>query len=224
MSYSLAQLPEKFKSGRLLQFSNREIILKAGEQPPGVYFLASGFIKVYSISEHGEENIHVIYRPGEVFPLIWAFKNIVRGVFYESLGPTKLWCLPKDDFLHEVKTSLPMANVILGQLVEQFHIFADRLDNLEYNEAEERVIYRLLFLAGRFGKKLGAKVIIDAPITHQHIASSINLARETVSREIEKLEDQGLVEHQKRRIILKNVAKLEQLIGEPTSLNLWGLK
>ena len=218
------ELISRFKKGRLLTYRKGEIILRAAEEPSGVYYIGQGFIRVYSITDQGEENTHIIYKAGEVFPLIWAFNDIARNVFYESLSASRLWRLPKDELLYHVKTSHNVSLSLLRQAVNQFNIFADRLDNLEYTDALERVVYRLLYLAGRFGQKKGRKIIINAPITHQHIASSINLARETVSREIERLERRGLVSHQKRAIVLNDIAGLENLIGESISLNLWGLK
>lgn len=214
----------EFKKGRHIVFGNHELILRAGEAPMGVFYLAKGFVKVYSISEHGAENIHIIYKNGEVFPLIWAFKNLIRSVFYESLGESELYLLPHDDFLSLTKTSSNFSRGLLEKTIEQFYVYADRLDNLEYSDARERIAYRILFLAGRFGKKQAKTFIIEAPITHQHIAESINLARETVSREIEKLERDGILSHQKRRLVINDVEKLEAITGEPTSLNLWGLR
>ncbi|PJE65520.1 hypothetical protein COU91_01245 [Candidatus Saccharibacteria bacterium CG10_big_fil_rev_8_21_14_0_10_47_8] len=219
-----SELIDRFKQGRKLAYRKGEIILRAAEEPSGVYYISQGFIRVYSITDQGEENTHIIYKTGEVFPLIWVFNSIARNVIYESLGESRLWRLPKDDLLHLVKTSHNISYSLLRQAVNLFNIFADRLDNLEYTDAFERVVYRLLFLAGRFGQKKGKKIIINAPITHQHIASSINLARETVSREIEILERKDLISHQKRLIVLNDITRLENLIGESISPNLWGLK
>lgn len=218
------ELKRAFGHGRLLKFGNHELILRAGESPPGVFYLHKGFVKVYSITDHGTENVHIIYKAGEVFPLIWAFKETTRGVFYESLGLSQLYVLTKAEFLKLADGSLDFCRQLLSQSVEQFHVYADRLDNLQYADARERVVYRLLFLAGRFGRKEGKNVLIDAPITHQHIADSINLARETVSREIEKLESNGLVGHDKRRLFIKDIGQLEKITGEPPSADLWGLK
>lgn len=218
-----AKLLELFKGGRLLRFRNREIILRAAEEQPSVFCIAHGFVKVYSITDRGEENIHITYRPGEIFPLVWILRNVVKNIFYESLGATKIWKLAKEDFLSSAATSPDISRALLLQLTDQFDVYSDRIDNLEYTDARERVVYALLFLAGRFGQKQQKKVIIGAPMTHHHIASSINLARETVSREIEKLEHEGLVSHRRRQIILKDIKSLKNIIGEPSSPNFWGV-
>lgn len=217
-------LIKEFKKGRLIKVGNHELIMRAGETPKGVFYLAGGFIKVYSITSHGIENLHIIYKKDDIFPLIWAYKDSIRSVFYESLGASRLYILPKSDFLELSRTSLDFNRQIMDRMVDQFQVYADRLDNLQYNNATERLVYRLLFLAGRFGRRSGKSILIDAPITHQHIADSINLARETVSREIEKLQHQGLISHERRMLVLNDVSKLEAVTGEPPSSNLWGLK
>jgi CRP/FNR family transcriptional regulator len=103
---------------------------------------------------------------------------------------------------------------IINQLTNQFHILADRIENLQYGDALYRVAYRLVFLSNRFGVKEGKKIIIEVPVTHQIIADTINLARETVSRQIEELEKRKLVSHRGRKIVIEDIAKLRRLINK----------
>jgi CRP-like cAMP-binding protein len=95
---------------------------------------------------------------------------------------------------------------------------------LEYKSAHERVAYRLVFLASRFGKRRGSSVVIDAPLTHEFISESINLSRETVSRQIEKLENENLISRKDGQIIIMDIDKLSKEFSEPITLSLWGLK
>ncbi len=213
-----------FMSGRSVRYSRGEVILAGDDANPQVHFLSKGFVKVYSINDDGEEYIHIIYKQGDIFPLIWALKDVKRHVFYEALESSVLWKMPKETFLIYVKQHTnDVTYALIGQLVEQFNIYADRLDNLEYKSAYERVVYRLLFLAGRFGVKSDNTVIIEAPITHKIIASSVNLARESVSRELERLVNKNLVGVKGGKIIIKDIEKLSKEFSEPVSLDYWGL-
>lgn len=210
--------------GKICDYKKGEIILRAAEVPQGVYFIQRGHVKVYSLTERGDENLHIIYKEGEFFPLIWMFKDILRNVFYEAVDNVRVWRVSRDELIARTQEDVAVANSLLRQTVEQFYVYADRIDNLEYTSAYERVVYRILFLASRFGSRSEGKVRFEIPLTHQQIASSINLARETVSREIEKLESQNLISFKNQRLILNDIAKLEAEIGEPVSLDLWGLK
>ncbi len=218
------KLYDFFRSSKVYDFKKGEIILRAGDVPQGAYCIQAGHVKVYSLTDNGDENLHIVYKTGELFPLVWVFKDILRNVFYEAMDNVRVWRVPREELTKLAAKEITVANTLLRQAVEQFYVYADRVDNLEYTSAYDRVVYRLLFLASRFGTKNGKTTVIDAAITHQHVANSINLARETASRQIEKLVAKGLVELKDHQLILKDVEKLRDEIGEPTSLDLWGLK
>jgi len=185
--------------------------------------IQQGVIKVYSISDEGDQYIHVLYKTGEIFPLIWAIKDVKRRVFYEATTQSKVAEVSKEEFLKFIKKDTDVLYDVLSQLAEQFQVFAERLDNLLYKSAHEKVVYRLMFLASRFGVREGNKIVIEAPLTHELISETINLARETVSREIEKLEKNKLIARQSGLIVIIDINKLTKEFSEPISLDLWGL-
>ncbi len=195
-----------------------------GDDPTGVMLILKGFVKVYSISDGGDRYIHIIYKSGELFPLIWAINDVRRRVFYEAASDLTIAEALKDDFLKFLKRDVESMYDVLKQLAQQFYVFADRLDNLQYKSAQERVAYRLMFLASRFGERKGNRVIIKAPLSHEQLGQSINLSRETISREIEKLEKQAIISYQGRFIVVNDIEKLSGEFSEPITLNFWGLK
>lgn len=218
-------LADFFMNGRSAHYSKGEIILVGDNDNLDVHFVSKGFIKVYSINDEGDEYTHIIYKTGDIFPLIWALKGLKRHVFYESMDSCVIWKIPKETFTAHLKANSDnITYSLLEQLADQFNIYADRLDNLQYKSAHERVVYRLLFLAGRFGKKNGKDIIIEAPITHKSIASSINLARESVSREMELLAGKGLIDNVAGQIIIREVVGLSKEFSEPVRTDYWGLK
>lgn len=215
-------IAEVFNKGAVKKFAAGELVT-SGEDAKGVFLIRAGFIKVYSISDEGNEYLHIIYKPGETFPLIWALLGLRRRVFYEALTDCTLNVLAKAEFIEETSRNAEFSFGVLKSLAEQFYVYADRIDNLQYKTAYEKVVYRLLFLAGRFGSNNGEGILIELPVTHELISESINLARESVSRQIEKLEKQNLISYEKGYIILKDAKALSREFSEPVSLNLWGL-
>lgn len=223
MAITNAKLIDFFNSATQNKYSTGELVL-AGEDPSGIMCIQKGFVRVYSISDDGDNYVHVLYKAGELFPLIWALQNIRRRVFYEAASDVIVAEVSKYDFLNFIKSDVEVAYDVLTQLAQQFYIFADRLDNLEYKSAHEKVAYRLMFLASRFGKRDGKSVIINAPLTHELISESINLARETVSREMEKMENTKLISRKGGYIVINDIGRLGKEFSEPITLDLWGLK
>jgi CRP-like cAMP-binding protein len=212
-----------FKSGKPVRYSKGELIVRAGVDPDGVYLITKGYIKVYVISEAGEEYIHVLYGPGEIFPILWAFKDMYRDIFCEALEDMVVWRVGKQALLDFARRDVDTAFGLIDTIAEQFAAFSFRVDNLEYKQTTKRLIYRLLSLTFRFGTRNGNSIILEVPLTHKLIADTINLSRESVSREFKKLENDGLVCRQNGKVVLKDIDRLGHMLGDPGVLVEWGL-
>ena len=155
-----------FKNGRSLKFEKNEMILRAGDNPQGVYLIKAGLIKIYSLSKQGDEHVHHFFGPGDIFPMVWIFRGYVRNVFYEALEPTKLLVIPRDELLDFVNKDTVIMRQMLDVVIDRYRLYAGRIDNLLYSDARERCAYRLLSLANRFGVKTArAKKVVDMLIT-----------------------------------------------------------
>lgn len=211
-----------FQTGRRLQYEKGEIVLRAGEEPRGVYLIEFGYMKVYSLAKDGTEHTHVMYEPGDIFPVMWIFKDAVRNVYYQATAPATLWIVSKSDFKKFIASQSDVAMLILEQVTDMFRLYAGRIDNLMYSNSYERTAYRLLSLMDRLGNETGDSWVINAPVTHQDIASSVNLTRETVSRCMQRLKNKGFIATDRdRHIIIKNPTGLMKIIGEEEAVGMW---
>lgn len=203
-----------FSKGLPVMVTKGDIILGLESEPNGVYYISTGYVKQYSIKNNGDQSVHLIYGSGEIFPLIWAYLNIEpEAHYYEAISDSLLWRISRDWF-HEFATRrLEICYGLSLQLAQQYRIFADRIENLEYKKASQRVAYRILYLSSRFGVRHGKTMVIDVPITHELFASSVNLARESVSREFEKLEHQNIVKRRGRKILIHDMDALAAIVG-----------
>lgn len=213
-----------FTMGQPLALQKGEILIGNDPEPNGVYFVTSGYLKAYSISNDGDEYIHVVFGPGDIFPLVWAYlETHHQFVYYETISDSVVWRLSRDWFRHFIRTRIDISYAMSLLLAQEFKVFVERIDNLEYKKASERVAYRVLLLASRFGVKNGDGIVIDAPITHEILANTVNLARESVSREFERLEQEQVIERDGHRILIKNVAALARKLSRPIDFTRLGL-
>jgi CRP/FNR family cyclic AMP-dependent transcriptional regulator len=155
----------------------------------------------------------LIHGANEIMPLPWALDGAQKlGVFYEAMSDVMIISSSKDDLRVAMGSNTWLTEQILRQLVSTFTVYAQRIQSLEYRLPRERVIARLLDLADRFGKATDEGTVIQAPITHQDIADSINMTRETASRALEQLfDDQLVAQNQHLFIILNADTMLEEL-------------
>lgn len=198
-----------FKSGTKLTYKKGEQIIRPGEQPSGVFYIDDGLVKAYDISKYGEENLLIIRKSHDIFPLIWAITGEERDINYEALEPTTVWRISRKtyiDFLYSPDNNLAP---ILDMVVENYRIHSERLLNLEYRSVRERVISFLLTMAKHFGEDTPEGCQITVPLRHQDIASSINSSRETASREMAYLERKGLIRNNQSKVLLLDSEKLK---------------
>lgn len=202
-----------FSGGEPKHFSKSEVLVQGDEEPKGVYLIKSGYVKAYTISRTGQQNLLLIQGADEIMPLPWALDGAQKlGVFYEAMGDVTIISSSKNDLRKAMGGNAWLTEQILRQLVSTFTVYAQRIHSLEYRLPRERVIARLLDLADRFGKNTREGIVIQAPITHQDIADSINMTRETASRALELLfRDNMVSQKQHLFIILESGKMLEEL-------------
>ena len=213
------------RRGMVQQYSKGEQILHAEDDAFGVFYIAEGFVKVFSINSRGEEYIHVVYGPGEIFPIIWLVGHVRRQMFYDALAPCRLLRVSRDELEAVLRSQAHMSFEMIERATEQFGIFLDRINNLQYRYARERLIYYLLYLARRFGviRDQGCEIILR--VSHQVIASNVNLSRESVGREIDRLVRKEMVAINRGHIVLMDVpALVAELPGMSVGADWWVLK
>jgi CRP/FNR family cyclic AMP-dependent transcriptional regulator len=207
-----AALVKLFKSGTKLTYRRGEYVIRPGEQPNNVFFIEEGLVKAYNISKYGEENLLIIRKDQEVFPLIWALTGQEREIIYQAISPTVLWRIDRQKYTDFLQKNPGNVFPILDMVTEMYRIHSERLLNLEYRTVRERLVSFLLTMSNRFGKETPGGLMIDAPLRQQDIASSINASRETASRELSVLERKNLISTKQFYITLKDVEGLQNLL------------
>lgn len=208
----VAALVNLFRKGTRLTYTKGEYVIRPGEAPGAVFYIEKGLVKAFNISKYGEENLLIIRKDYEIFPLIWALTGQERDINYQALADTTVWRIDRQtylSFLHSHPSALPP---LLDLVTEMYRIHSERILNLEYRTVRERLISFLITTASRFGKKSAKGITIEIPLRHQDIASSINASRETASRELAGLERKGLITNKHSFIVLKDMDKLKSYL------------
>jgi len=199
-----------FNDGMHLQYKSGETIINSFDEPHGVYLIKKGFVKAYSVSKAGNGNLLMIHASGEFIPLPWALNGAnITGLAYEAMTEVTVIKAPKDKLRTAMGSNVWLTQEILNQAVNVIALYTQRIQTLEFRSARGRIIAELLHLAERFGVSHSTRITINTPITHQDIADSINMSRETASREIELLFKDGLLGQKEHLFIILDYQKLQ---------------
>ena len=89
--------------------------------------------------------------------------------------------------------------------------YSERIEGLIFKDAQQRVISFLLNLADEQGKKIGDEIFVKPFLTHQDIASLTACSRQTVNSILTSLREDGKIDFDRRKLIIKNNNELLKL-------------
>ncbi len=202
-------LVNTFKTGTSLSYKKGEFIIRPGETPSAVFYIESGLVKAYNITKYGEENLLIIRKDQEVFPLIWAITGQERRVIYQTLAPTQVYRLSRAKYLKFLEETPEAMSIMLDMAVEMYRIHSERILTLGFRTVRERLVSFIYTLSKRFGQKTKDGIVINVPLRQQDIASSVNATRETTGRELSYLSKHNIVQIKDHQIIIPDIEKLK---------------
>lgn len=215
MAASLAQTAiQKFFSehGLTKTYSSDNVVIHADQLPDHVSLLVSGLVKAYTYDRTGSKHLHMIFSPGKCFPLFRVLQNQANQVTCVAQNDIVVLQVGRHKFLEELEHNHELTRALLDQSVAQFQAFTNRIENLQYSSARERLLFRLLSLASSFGHKVeSAAYEIDIGLTHEDLAASIQVSREVVTRQLRTLKAKQVVIYSRKKLALNPVLALSEL-------------
>lgn len=204
------KLDDFFTQFKYLHYKKREMILRTGDTPSGVFYLKKGYVRLFSISREGQELTLIIFKQNDFFPLGWAINNLPDSYCLETMTPVELWRAPRDQFLSFIKANPDVFFELTSRILVRLGGLLQRMEYLVFGTAYQKVASIMVICAQRFGLGKGKGIKICVPLTHKDIANLVGITRETASVEMKKLERKGLIDCRGHLIIVKNPEKLKE--------------
>jgi CRP/FNR family transcriptional regulator len=190
-------------------YKKGETLIRADDDPQGIFCLRKGYVRQYTISKSGFELTLHILRPISYFPMVWAVNGTPNVYFFEALTPVEVGRAPRDQVVNFIKDKPTVIFELLSELIEDYAESLKRIEHLVFSDAYRRVISVLLYIAKHFGEESSNGVVVYHRFTQQDIATLVGVARETASNEMVRLEKKGLVKYVNHSILFQNIKKLE---------------
>lgn len=207
-------LKDLFKGGVIRKYPKGQIILYQGDSLENYYYIKQGFLKIYTLSNEGEEHILLLMGRNESFPILNHSLNEPHQLkyFYEAMTDIKLQVVSRSVFNKRVLGSAEAAVCLLQYVVDTSSRLMQRLNITESKKAEHKISGLLPFLARKFSRpQTNGYTKLPIKLTHQDIASMTGLTRETTSIQMKQLERDGVIKQQRSGIRV-NVKKLNKLV------------
>lgn len=184
------------------------LIYLQGTQAPCFYFLKEGRVKSYIQSEDGAEQLLAVYEAGTLFGEAAFFDELPRVSSAVALSNCQLVPIDKELVSQEFAKNPALAMSMVRYLARKVRMLSDHLDHMAFRPAKWRLAEYILSLPSDDG---------FVRCNQEEIAAAISTSRVTVSRLLNELSREDLVELGYRKLRIKNRAQLQiQYLGTST--------
>lgn len=195
------------------RYPARHEIIRHADRTDEVYFLVAGRVRATLLSRSGREVAFRDMEPGAVFGDLSAIDGQPRGANVITLAQSTVLCMTSAAFHEALAAHPPMMSAMMRELSQLVRRLSDRVVEFSTLGVDNRIHAELLRLAKQRPRQ-GNTVEISDPPTHADIASRVATRRESVSKEIGHLADQGLVERRPGALVLRDLERLEAMVDE----------
>jgi CRP/FNR family transcriptional regulator len=196
-------------------YSAGESVFGEGEPCSGLYVVESGHVRIFKSSANGREQVLSIDGPGSSIAELPVFDGGSYPASATAIDEAKLLFVSKQDFralcLAHPQVALKVLRVVGARLRRLVGI----IEELSFTTVRHRLASFLLRLAQKEGKHSAAGVEITLPASNQEMASHIGTVRELVSRNLSRLQAEGMLKIDGRTVTISNLKALEAEIDPP---------
>jgi CRP-like cAMP-binding protein len=193
-------------------FAKGMIIFHKDSPGRSLYIIESGKVRIFILSQSGQEISVRIYGPGDVFGELSMLDGLPRSAGAVTTEKTEVLTLHRDDFLALLDRFPRVAAGIIATLSQRVRYTTEYAEGLAFLDVFGRVAGRLLELADRYGVDTGEGTEIDLRLTQSELASLVGTTRESVNKVLGAFRDEGLIKLEGQEITILDRRQLKRRI------------
>lgn len=195
----------------LLRLRRGEMLFRQGDAPSGLYGLVSGTLKMSTLREDGKEAILAVIEAGIWFGEISLIDSQPRTHDATAVGNVEVLLLPRPVF-DALMGRADFARAIAALLAGRIRLLYGIVEDATLRSTRARVARRLLLLAR--GDAALSPLRARVPVSQEGLAMMLGITRQTLSKELRLLADDGVVELGYGYIEVLSADGLRRLTGE----------
>jgi CRP-like cAMP-binding protein len=184
-----------------------------GENCSTVVIVVEGRVKVFSLTEQGEEIVLAVRGPGALLGELSAVDGAPRGASVAALEPVTALVVPIGSFFEFLRLHGGAAMVLLRMVTSRFRDADRKRVEFAAFDIAARVARRLVELADRFGEPDEHGVRISVALSQDELAGWVGASREAVAKALRVLRTRGYVSTGRRTMTVLDLDGLRKRAG-----------
>lgn len=197
------------------QYQPHQVVFYEGNQPYGLYCIASGKVKIYKSDVQGHQQIVRLAGPGDLI----GYRCLLSGEPYsataETLEGAQICFIDKKTFFHILETHPATAFHVFSLLAHDLGRAENLLVDMVHKNIRERLAELFIVFEKKYGEKTNQGVRLKISLTREELAELIGTTQESVIRLITEFKQDGLISVEGREITLLDIKKLTERANLP---------
>ena len=198
-SAEIRKIQDKFVIKR---FKKHESILHEEDTNAYMYFILEGEAKVVNRTERGKEILLTMHQTGDFFGELSVIDGKTSPAAVIATKDSDTALISKSDFYALIFSQHKILENLLQLFCSRIRESIRKIQILNFNNAAQRVKMLFLLLSESYGEKTEQGTILNIKLSHQDIADTIGLTRETVTRVLDKWKKSGEIKILKSKFVL----------------------
>ena len=183
-------------------FENGNLIFLEESQGENLFFVVEGSVKITRLSKDGREVILAMLNSGDFFGEMSLLDGEARSANVIALEDTEVLTLNRKDFLEVLHNYPQIAIQLLKEMTSRLRKSDRQIVSLSLSDAEKRIALCIIRFADEQGTIRNGQVTVPKIPIQQDIANMAGTSRETVSRAMSLLEEEGYIKRSRRKLII----------------------
>lgn len=178
-----------------------------------IYVLLEGKLNQIMHSKEGDEIIFFRIMEGNIFGEMAFFEKTNTFAVNKALSKGKFAVVHREFVEAKLKEDPEIYNYFLISIIRKFRAVMFELSNFHFNDSIGRLadfIIRLYYTEPEQPQNH-----ISIILTHEEIANRLGLNRITVTHGMKRFKEEGLIDVQNRKLIIKNIEGLKAITNVP---------
>ncbi len=175
------------------KYKKGELIFLEGNKLEGLYIINHGKIKIFKYTKEGKEQILYILSEGDFIGELSLLNTEEVSYYAEAMAPVNICLIKKSDF-DEILNQKPQISLrILEVISQRLSKLEGLVQSLGTKDVEARIAQMLLDLKAEYGIEAADYIELTIPLTREDMANYIGVTRETISRKLSSLQEEGII-------------------------------
>ena len=193
-------------------YGTGELLFSEGDPCHGLHIIAGGKVRIFKTSLGGREQVLAMNVPGESVAELPVFDGGPFPASAMAVEETEIAFISRRDFQAYCMEHPEVALKVLAVVGARLRRLVGIIEELSFTTIRHRLISALLRLAESEGKQTERGIEFQLPASHQELANQLGTVRELISRNLMRLQAEGLLDVDARQIVVKDIKGLNALL------------